>query len=353
MNLNYEAALNNRTGYSIASVALGLELSKIGHSLCLFPIGGISKEKNIEEWAYKNHYKNKECDYCAVGLKCWHQFDLFQFPICSERVGFPIFELDTFTKQELNSLGSVDRLVVTSDWAKEVCVSNNVLTEEKINVCPLGVDTSIFKPRVKPQSDKYVFANVGKFEKRKQFILADIFNKAFEQTDDVELWILGHNPFLNEQQTKDWIKTFKDSKLGNKIKLFSPLPTLKDVAEFISRADCGLFPFHAEGWLLEGLEFMACNIPLILTNYSAPTQYCNEGNSFLVNVTEKEIAKDGVFFNEQGSWAKLGNSQIDQFVDHMRFVYEHRISENHQGLETARNFTWKNSAQTLSKILFA
>jgi len=350
--LNYNFAANNRTGYSIASVNIGMQLSELDCDLTLFPIGGMTQEKNIYKWVLHNHYRTKLCDYKAKALRLWHQHDLYDFPICSERIGFPIFELNKFTAHELHSINSVDRLIVCSKWGKQVCVDNR-LPETKISVCPLGVDTKIFSPRNKPPGDKYIFVNLGKAEVRKGHdILVEIFNKAFTKADNVELWLLPHNPFLTKEQEKEWLKLIKDSPLGYKIKIFPPLSTHEDVSNFICRADCAIFPHRAEGWGLENLESMACNLPVITTNYSGTSEYSTKDNSFLVDITEKEIANDGIFFHGQGEWAKIGNKEIDQFVDYMKYCYDNRINKNPEGYKTAKKFSWRNSAEILKEIIW-
>lgn len=353
MKLNYSAPFNFRMGYSIASTNLGIELSNLGIDLCLFPISGTSSEKYIQKWVSENYYKRKNCDYKAKALKLWHQGDLLEFPICSERIGFPIFELNKFTNQELNSLNSLDRLIVCSKWAKQVCIDNKVLSQGKISVCPLGVDSTIFKERIKPQTDKYIFVNVGKISKNKGHdILPIIFNKAFTQKDNVELWMFCVNPFLTPQEEKDWLKLYLDSPLGNKIRFFPPQDTQSQIAFNLAKADAAIFPSRAEGWLLPLLECMSMSIPCITTNYSGITEFANNKNSYLVNIDNLEPAIDNKWFFGQGEWAQIGPSQIDQFVDHMRYLYNNRINSNPEGVKTAQNLSWSNSARILSSIIF-
>ena len=52
------------------------------------------------------------------------------------------------------------------------------------------------------------------------------------------------------------------------------------------------------------METMALNKPVILTNYSAHTQYSTKDNSYLVDVDSTEAANDGIWFKGQGNWAK-------------------------------------------------
>ena len=90
------------------------------------------------------------------------------------------------------------------------------------------------------------------------------------------------------------------------------------------------------------------NKPVIATDYSGHTEFCDKNNSYLVDINETEAANDGKAFYGQGNWAKLGQDQYDQIIEHMRYVYKNRISDNAAGLETSKKFSWENSA---SKIL--
>ena len=121
----------------------------------------------------------------------------------------------------------------------------------------------------------------------------------------------------------------------------------------MSQSDCGVFPARAEGWNLELLEMMACGKTVIATNYSAHTEFCDSNNSMLIDTDGLEQAKDGVFFSgSYGKWASFSESSKEQLIEHMRTV--HRLKGynphdllNSNGIKTANQFTWKNSAQEL------
>ena len=168
---------------------------------------------------------------------------------------------------------------------------------------------------IKLAKSKYVFFHIGKWERRKsQDFLFQAFDNAFTEDDDVELWMLPFNPFLNEEETKFWFDLANKCKLSNKIHIYDRLPSQFHLADFINKADCGVFLSRAEGWNNEIIESMAMNKPVIVTNYSAHTQYCNDKNSYLVNVSEMEPAIDNKWFHGEGNWAKLGPSQLDQTI---------------------------------------
>lgn len=293
-------------------------------------------------------------DFNAPCVRIWHQNDMSQFVGRGKRIGFPIFELDNFSNHEIHHLGSLDHIFVCSDWAKKVIQNNVPSLSNNISVIPLGVDPSIFNESTVnvDNSKPTIFFNCGKWEIRKGHdILVDIFNKAFDINDNVELWLMCENPFLSEEETKYWHKLYYGSKLGSKIKIFPRLNTQKEVYKIMEQVDCGIFASRAEGWNLEALELMSCGKHVIITDYSAHSEFCNSNNSLLVSISKTEIAKDGKWFFGQGNWASIGKNQIEQFVNYARKIHNDKsnglLKTNIAGIETGKIFTWNNTAQRI------
>ena len=94
---------------------------------------------------------------------------------------------------------------------------------------------------------------------------------------------------------------------------------------------------------------MAMNKPIILTNYSAHTEYANKDNSYLIDIKEEDLAIDNIWFHGTGSWAKIDIDQIEQGINHMRYVYNNNIKDNALGLLTAKNYTWDKTANIIIK----
>ena len=179
-----------------------------------------------------------------------------------------------------------------------------------------------------------------------------MFNEAFEPKDNVELWMANTNPFLTDKENGQWQNMYKNTKLGDKIHMIPRLPSQKQLAKIMAYTDCGIYPARAEGWNNEALETMAMNKPIILTNYSAHTEYANSNNSYLINITDMEIAEDGKFFHSTGNWANLDKKVIDQGVDHMRYVYKNNIKSNSNGSKTADKFSWEQSAKIIGSKIY-
>jgi len=301
--------------------------------------------------------KQREYDTNLPCLKIWHPNDLIIKPHSKGLYStYSFFETDRLNPAEILHYNIPDIVFVPTSWAKNILINHNI-PKNKIKVAPSGVDVDIFNPTIKidteDKQDKYIFLNIGKWEIRKGHdILVHIFNQAFEEKDNVELWMLNHNPFLSENENKHWLEMYKNSKLGDKIKIFPRLPSQEHIAKIIKLSDCGIYPARAEGWNNEALETMAMNKPVILTNYSGHTQYATEKNSYLVNIDSLEEAIDGKFFNGIGRWAELTSNVIDNFVEHMRYVYRNNIKTNPNGLETAQKFNWNHTASSMIESIY-
>lgn len=361
MNINLRAPYNP-LGFGVAGKNILLELVKQGHKVSYFPIGQPQLESQEEIPLLNEVIKNQDnFDFNAPSILIWHQHSLAEHVGKGLRFGFPIFELNKFTDREKHHLSSQDRLFVCSKWAKRVVLENIDFEERDIFVVPLGVNTEIFKPDYNnsqdiPKNNPTIFLTCGKWEIRKTHdIIIDAFNMAFTESDNVILQMMCHNPFLNEEQTKEWHDKCFDSPLGKigKIQILDRVKTHKEVASIMNNATCGIFPSRAEGWNLELLEMMACGKNIITTNYSAHTEFCNNENSLLIPIKELETAYDGIWFNGQGEWASIGEEELNCCISHLQKIYtlhqNGQLKQNVEGIKTAQKFSWSNSVSCLLK----
>lgn len=346
------------TGYGITSLNIYKQLKKQNINTILFPMGQVSvdtqedRDMILEDLNKQVSFSTK--DPC---FKIWHQFDLATRVGNGQYSALTFFETDRLKPLEITMINNLDYVFVASKWAKDILINNGI--NIPIYVSPLGVDPEIFNQEVTKNNeseklkDKYVFLNVGKWEIRKGHdVLLEAFNNAFSIEDNVELWMVNHNPFLSQEENGMWINLYKNSSLGSKIKILPRVPTHKDLAKLISTCDCGVFPARAEGWNNEVPEFYALDKPVILTNYSAHTEYANKDNSYLVDIDELVPAIDNKFFDGHGNWADLGDRQQEQLVEHMRYVYKNNIRTNPGGLNTAKLLTWNNTAKIIQHHIY-
>ena len=350
MNINLSCAIN-QTGYGIASLNILKSLYK-NNNVSYCPIGQPFVNNESDHKIVSECYSSSQIpDATAPFLKIWHQFDLAQRVGRGKYYALSFFELDTFNEQEKTHLQIPDELFVTSRWAKEVLINNKI--NSPIHICPLGVDREIFNESYNSNQnrEKYIFLNVGKWEVRKGHdILLELFLKSFPDEQDVELWICASEN-TNSYSSKEDLSRWKSMYNHPRIKLFSGVNNQAELAKLISLSDCGIYPTRAEGWNMELLETMSMNKPVITTNYSSQTEFCNNKNCFMVDIEELESAYDGKAFKNQGQWAKIDKNKKDQFIDYMKYCYKNRIQDNPEGLKTAKQFSWTNTSSIIERCI--
>ena len=343
--INLIAPINN-LGYGVAGYNITKALSQTGN-VALYPIAPPEFTDDIIENAIANQQRLNLSSPC---IKLWHQNDLSLRIGKGMHIGFPVFELNEFNELEKCSMRHCDKLFCCSKWAKEVIVNSLQCNPKNVCVVPLGVDAELFSPQSSGRQTT-VFFNCGKWETRKGHdLLVEMFNGAFEHNDDVELWMMCDNPFLGERNSQ-WINLYRDSKLGDKIRIIPRQPDHESVHRIMCQTDCGVFPSRAEGWNLELLEMMGCGKQVICTNYSAHTEFCTKENSYLCPIDNLETAFDGLWFHGHGQWAEIGQNQKEFFIDAMRRIHVQKQSGtdiiNNKGIETAKHFSWSNTAQEI------
>ena len=326
-NINLSCPVN-QLGYGVTGLNIAKSLHELKHSIALYVIGDIEVPEDYHEDIKQMIANSRMPDWNAPSIRIWHQHDMAQFVGNGDKYGFPIFELDNFMDLEIHHLSYLDYWFVTSEWAKSVMVEQlkpirgEDEVKEKTSVIPLGVDRSIFRESVSHRKET-IFYNCGKWEIRKGHdVLIKAFNEAFNEDDEVELWMMCDNPFYSEEENFKWERLYRTSKLGEKVRIIPRQKSQQEVYNIMSQTDCGVFPSRGEGWNLELLEMMSSGKSVIATNYSSHTEFCNSDNCMLVEVPEKEEAMDGKWFRGQGKWAKIDEKQVTELAEEMRKVHE-------------------------------
>lgn len=339
-----------QTGYGYCAYNITRHL-RDNNLLSVFPINNkMSNEfvNDIRSLCDMNNYNP-----CNPSLKIWHEYDLMK-RIGRGRYGaLTFFEINTLDKLRINSMRTPDVLMVSCKWAQEICDKYNIRAE----VVPMGVDRDIFKPELRKLNNRFEVLNCGKWEVRKGHdILAEVFAEAFPDEKDVRLNLMTSNMFLNENETLAWVKHYYDTIGIDRVVSYGPIDTHRDVASIINDSTIGIFPSRAEGWNMEALEMMSCGKPIIITNYSAHTEYCTKENSFLIDIDNLEPAYDGKWFFGQSEWAEISDKQKKEMVAGLRYYYELWKKGdplfNINGVATAKQLTWWRTAEKITQLLY-
>ena len=213
-----------------------------------------------------------------------------------------------------------------------------------------------FNNRESQPTEKFILFNCGKWEVRKGHdVMLEIFQRAFPDNTDVELWMMCKNPVANPEYNQKWNNYYMQDP---RVRLLNRCNTHKELSDIMRSVSCGFFPSRAEGWNLELLEMMSCGKPVVTTDYSAHTEFCTDENSYKVKPKSLEKAFDGMYFREEdkGNWASLKGIEND-LVEALRGVYEQWKKDgdvvNKEGIKTAQNMSWAVTANKVKEAINA
>ena len=362
MKINVRGPMNCFLGYGHCCFNIVKALTQLGHEIAYFPIGQIqlTTGHQDEELILKCINNQGSFDYNAPSLTIWHENNLAERIGRGPHITLSFYEMNKLDDRRIHHLSSSDHIISPSSWWTEVLKDQLTCPnlDDFITTISMGVDTKVFKPIENPETnfDRPVqFLNIGKIEIRKGHdIICRAFKQAFPLDEEYELTLMWTNPFLNDNEIKEWNQMYRNM-LGEKVKWIPYLKTDKDLAGVINNADCCIFPTRAEGFGMPILQSLACGKKVITTNYSAHTEFCNNDNCNLILIDELESAYDGQWFHNQGDWAILGDKQIDLFSDYLRDIYESHKNKkslyNKAGVETAKEYHWSRTADAIASTL--
>lgn len=353
--INIMTAINS-LGYGIAGLNIIRELDKIA-DVTLFPIGQPQPTTQADaELVNKLFNKQIHFDPSAPCVKIWHEHSLTERIGRGKYYGFPIFELNKFDQLRLKNLECCDNIITCSEWAKNIVIDQTKRSSDQVHVVPLGVDRIIFnEEKNKVSGTQFIVLNCGKWEVRKGHdVLFRAFKMAFPNETDVKLFMMCTNPFPQAQQQVQQFENMYNS--DKRISIIPRVNTSEEVSMIMGQVDCGVFPARSEGWNLELIEMMSMGKPVIATNYAGHTEFCNNNNCMLINIEKTEPAYDGIWFDGKiGEWANIGKNQIETLAGYLKNTYtmwkNNSLQINQDGIETAKQFTWHNSAQKLLQAI--
>ena len=276
-------------------------------------------------------------DPFAPTLKVWHHHsDLTAWEGRGKRALYTFFEVDRLPEGQVDELNrQTDEVWVASHWAAGVLRDSGYAHE--VRALPAGVDPTVFNPDVPPAKveglgpDTFAFVTAGKWSLNKGHdVLLEAFNRAFRPDDDVALVAACFNgvrapTFDGPAESAKWARWYRESELGRAGKMFAfdhHLPSQVDLAALFARANCGVFPYRAEGFCLELFEMTAMGKYCIATEASAPAEYLDDLGAFGIPPDGREAAWDPPFFFGDASWAHLGAGYVRRLAEQMRRAYE-------------------------------
>ena len=155
----------NPLGYGVAGLNIFKELVKNVH-VTLFPIGQIEVDNQEDANLVSQHMK-PIFDHNAPCLKIWHEFSMAERIGSGPFFGFPFFEITKFNEPRISHLNACDKVIVASNWAKEIV--EDQVPDQEVHVAPLGVNRDIFDEGLKSNIEgKCIFFKLRQMGKEKR-----------------------------------------------------------------------------------------------------------------------------------------------------------------------------------------
>jgi glycosyltransferase involved in cell wall biosynthesis len=131
-----------------------------------------------------------------------------------------------------------------------------------------------------------------------------------------------------------------------------PLSTGR-LVELYQGADCFVLPTRGEGWGMPILKAMACGLPVVATNWSAPTTFLTGENSYPLPVRALVPADEHSRYTRGARWAEPDQ---DALTDMLRAVAADPAGRKQRGERAARDarqWTWARGLDTIEARLAA
>ena len=274
-------------------------------------------------------------------------------------IAYTVWETTRIPHDKLRCLDRVDEIWIPTSWGKRILIDNGVAAG-KIRVVPEGVDTEFFKPL--PREDTglrrapFKFLYVGKWEERKGVKdLVRSFCDEFSPDEDVELVLHCYSPSFSRSDPDYEVQKLNTSSHPITVSA-APLPAVA-LSRLYTLCDAFVLPTKAEGWGLPIMEAMASGLPVIVTDYSAHTEFATPDNAYLVKVEKMMEVNDPVWFHPHINYGQWAQPDLDHLKQLMRHVYENRDEARQKGLNARKsvveNWTWAHSAATAHRYLSA
>lgn len=207
-----------------------------------------------------------------------------------------------------------DRIVVPSEFFKEVVKNKFKIKEDKIIVYPSGgINIDIFKPiEIKNKTENkstVVLGYVSRIEKGKGW---DIFVNVIKRLNEKYSNISFKGIMIGSGSEKDkCMEMIKELQLEDKIEYLGGL-SQREINTYLNLMDLFIFPTRLEESLgLVGLEAMAVKVPVLGSNVGGIRTYIRDGeNGYLIDVDDVEGYVKRVI-----EFIGLSNEQKNKIID--------------------------------------
>jgi len=270
-------------------------------------------------------------------------------------IGRTMFETDKIPDGWAEKCNTMDEIWVPTEFHKDVFATNGVVKEKLIFV-PESVDIEFFNPeKYEPMILKeaelstFKFLSIFKWEDRKGWKdLLRAYLQEFNSTEPVALYILTHK-FGKAEPEKEYeeflgVEKFNQSTTLPRVYLMNQDMAAHLLPSLYKAANAFVIPSRGEGWGRPHVEAMAMELPLIATNWSGPTAFMNENNSYPLEIDGLEPST----LVEGHKWAKPSHTHLRKL---MRYLYQNPDEAKEKGIEARKTMVESFSPKAVADIV--
>jgi glycosyltransferase involved in cell wall biosynthesis len=354
--LNYFGPTSGNVGYASCARDMVAAMGENGVDISLIPTDRPRREDIAEIYEYLPNAQEVDQNAIALSHTVPRGFELCQVH-GSKRFNYSVLEVDKIPEDWVDNLNQLDGAVTATKWGKKVYEKCGV---KKVSVVPHGVDTLTFSPLTLKidelaNNGRFKFLAIGKFEPRKGYdLLFHAFADEFGGTDDAELLVQMHNPFLEGFNPYAALVSM-DLPTNKNIHFLSPNMSKDRLAQLYASVDAFVLPTRGEGWGLPITEAMASSLPTIVTKWSGPSEYITVKNSYPIKsdgLVEPPKGEMFYHFLEGGKWA---DPNFDELRAHMRHVVDNPDDAERKGeqarLDMQEKWSWQSAGKKMAKAV--
>ena len=259
-----------------------------------------------------DHINNKQSKkiniFCLPAFETIRSYTDLKGPVFDGyyNIGYWPWELPYWPDKWLCALDIVDEIWCSTNFIAD---SLRKLTKKPVMVMPMAVELqyeniyqTITRKSLGLKEDSYTFLNVFdglSFPSRKNVMaVLKSFVKAFPQDSEesVQLLIKTMNLYKLDSQLVDDVSEIISN--DDRIILFDETVDKSNLIQLYSVCDAYISLHRSEGFGRTIAEAMLLNKPVIVSNFSGNTDFCNENNSYLVTGKEIKVGIDEYHFTD-------------------------------------------------------
>lgn len=353
--LVWHSSFASPTGYSGSSCAFVLGLDARGVEVRPLYLYGTDRDEFIQTG--KLHPRIMQLQTRPIHLDVpqvvYAPGDRFHKNSGRYRIGFTMLEVDRLPPSWVEQANQMDEIWTPTSWGAEIFQHSGI--QRPIFVQPLGVDADRFVPAT-PRTrlrDHTIFLSVFEWDVRKGWeILLRAYRAAFRPDDPVLLLLKidCRTPAANPLREIARLLPAPSPAAGL---IYNQTLSTAQLVELYQSSDCFVLPTHGEGWGMPILEAMACGLPAIATDWSAPTTFLDPSHSYPLPIRGLVPAESDNPYCQGANWAQPDETALVDLLRHVANNPDERQQKGQQAYQAARQWSWERSVDQIYQRLEA